>query len=477
MTGIPQPATVGDAADAMRAGTITSVELTRQALAAADALDDKLGVFMTRYDESALAAAEAADAARAEGFVLGPLQGVPVGIKDIISSDEGPTTAQSMVLDREWSVGDAPVVARLRGAGAVIVGKTTTMEFGIGRPDLAKPFPVPRNPWDLDRWTGGSSCGTGSGVSAGMFLAGLGTDTGGSIRTPSAFCGITGLKPTFGLVPKSGCVPLAYSLDHIGPMARSARDCAYLLEVLAGYDVSDPNSVDRLVPRYSTALHGADLSGVRIGVDRLRRVGAAEDPAIGDAFDAAAAVLAELGAEVIEVELPLYSELTTANTVTLYSEALAYHAVDLETRWDEYFAGTRTSVGAAAFFTAADYVQAQRVRRVGQKALARMYAEIDLIITPTVSVAAPLLTDVDDFYLNGGLRTLYTAYWNSVGNPVLSVPMGLTADGLPLGLQIAGPAFGDAAVLQAGDAFQQCTEWHLQRPDLATAPPAIPPAH
>ena len=190
-------------------------------------------------DASALDEARQADADFANGIDRGPLQGIPLGIKDIIATDNAPTTAQSLVLDPTWGdQGDAPVVARLRAAGAVITGKTSTMEFATGLPDADKPFPVPRNPWNTDHWPGGSSSGTGAGVAAGLFLGGLGTDTGGSIRGPAAYCAISGLKPTFGRVPKSGCVPLGYSLDHIGPMARSARDCAAMLQIIAGYDAA-----------------------------------------------------------------------------------------------------------------------------------------------------------------------------------------------------------------------------------------------
>jgi aspartyl-tRNA(Asn)/glutamyl-tRNA(Gln) amidotransferase subunit A len=220
------PLTLTDAAMALREGTVTSVALTEAAIAAADAADETVGTYLTRFNEYALERAATADAELARGEDRGPLHGIPFGVKDILAMAEGPTTAQSLILDRSWGAGkDAPTVARVKAAGAVITGKTTTMEFACGIPDATKPFPIPRNPWNLDTWAGGSSSGTGSGVAAGMFLAGLGTDTAGSIRIPAAFCGVSGLMPTFGRVPKSGCVPLGYSLDHVGPMARSARDC------------------------------------------------------------------------------------------------------------------------------------------------------------------------------------------------------------------------------------------------------------
>ena len=249
------PLTVTEAAAALRSRELSSVELTTTMLERADDLDPQLGTYVTRFDESALAAAERADKAFADGTDLGPYQGIPIGIKDILADADGPTTANSLILDRAWADGkDSPVVARLKAAGAVITGKLVTMEFATGAADATKPFPVPKNPWDLETWPGGSSSGTGNGVAAGLFYAGIGTDTGGSIRMPAAFCGTSGLMPTFGRVPKSGCAPLGYSLDHIGPLARSARDCADFLQIIAGYHPSDESCVDRPVDDFVAGL-------------------------------------------------------------------------------------------------------------------------------------------------------------------------------------------------------------------------------
>ncbi|GAB2990261.1 amidase [Amycolatopsis acidiphila] len=390
-------------------------------------------------------------------------------MKDILAMAEGPTTAQSLILDRTWGAGrDAPVVSRVKAAGAVITGKTTTMEFACGMPDAAKPFPIPRNPWNPGTWTGGSSSGTGSGVAAGMFLAGLGTDTGGSIRIPAAFCGVSGLMPTFGRVPKSGCVPLGYSLDHIGPLARSARDCAAVLEVLAGPHASDPDCVD--APFTAPEFTG-DLSGLRVGVVREHHFPEGSDPALAATFDAAAAVLAEQGATVVEVTLPYWQEMITADLVTMGCEALAYHRADLTGRWTDYFVGTRAMMATGAMVSGADYVQAQRVRRVAQDAVAALFETVDVIACPTASTGAPEIEDLagPDGQPDVGamFETVHTPYWDSVGNPVLAVPMGFTAGGMPLSLQLAGPAFGEAAILRAGEAFQQSTDWHLRVPEPA----------
>jgi aspartyl-tRNA(Asn)/glutamyl-tRNA(Gln) amidotransferase subunit A len=461
--------TISDALDALRENKTTATELVQAGYATADAVDDELGIYLSRFEEQALAAAAEADKIYAAGDPAGSLLGIPLGIKDIISTVEGETTAQSLVLDREWGagIGDAVVTSRLRAAGGVITGKLTTMEYATGVPDPTKPFPIPRNPWNTDYWTGGSSSGTGNGVATGAVLGGLGTDTGGSIRIPAAFCGISGIKATFGRVPKSGCVPLGYSLDNIGPMARSARDCALMLNVLAGYDASDACAVDEPVDDYVAALTG-DLSGVTIGLDRLVGKWGERDTALDPALDAAVAALTGLGATVVDVTLPLWDELSAATRVTSRSEAFAYHAPDLQSRWSDYFAATRQGVGVAVGFSGADYVQAQRVRRVGQKAVAGLFADVDLVITPTSSVAGWTIDSLATMAERFG--AMHTGYWNAVGNPALVVPMGFNDIGLPLSLQIVGRPFEEAAVLRAGDAYQRVSNWHLSVPPiLATA--------
>jgi aspartyl-tRNA(Asn)/glutamyl-tRNA(Gln) amidotransferase subunit A len=467
------PLTLTAAAAALRAGTTTSRALTEEAIDVADRLDEQVGTYLHRFDDLALAAADRADAELAAGQDRGPLHGIPFGVKDIIAMAEGPTTAQSLVLDRTWGAGkDAPVVTRLKAAGAVITGKTTTMEFACGMPDPGKPFPIPRNPWDVETWPGGSSSGTGSGVAAGMFLAGLGTDTAGSIRIPSALCGITGLMPTFGRVPKSGCVPLGYSLDHIGPMARSAADCAAVLEVIAGLHASDPDCVD--APFAASSLNPTDvtdLAGLRIGVVRAGHFPDGADPALADVFDAAVAQLGALGADPVEVELPFLTQMLTADIVTMACEALAYHRTDMTHRWDDYFVATRVMLAQGALVSGADYVQAQRMRRAAQLALGRLFEQIDVVVCPTISVGAPplagFLDGTDD--VMALFSFIHTGYWDSVGNPVLALPMGETAAGMPLSLQIAGRPFEEATILRAGAAFQGRTDHHLRVPGLALA--------
>jgi aspartyl-tRNA(Asn)/glutamyl-tRNA(Gln) amidotransferase subunit A len=452
------PLTISDTVTALRGGELTATALVEKLIARADRLDEALGCYLHRTDEAALAAAAAADEALATGDPVGPLTGIPLAVKDIIAVDGTPTTAQSLVLDPSFGAqGDAPVVARLRAAGAVLTGKVTTMEYAIGCPDASKPFPIPRNPWGLDFWTGGSSSGTGNGVAAGLFLGGLGTDTGGSVRLPASWCGISGLKQTFGRVPKSGCVPLGYSYDNIGPMARSARDCAIMLAVMAGHDGSDACSVDRPVDDYLAALDG-DVSGLRIGVVTDLIDAAHGDPDNAARFRAAVDVLAAAGADIVEVTLPYRAEVHTAVMSGLTAEAFAYHRNDMATRWTDYGGPTRTAIALAAFTGSADYAQAQRVRRVAVGACAELFDNVDIVAHPSCAVPAPLLAELT---FAGLIDSIYTQYWNGVGNPAISIPMGLTASGLPVGLHLAGRPFQEDIVLKVADAYQRLTDHHL----------------
>jgi aspartyl-tRNA(Asn)/glutamyl-tRNA(Gln) amidotransferase subunit A len=448
--------TIAGLGAALRAGATTSVEVVRRLLARADVHDPVLGVYLSRFDDAALAAASGADAELAAGRDRGPLHGIPLGIKDLIATREGPTTAQSVV-DHRWHAvrADAPVITRLRAAGAVLLGKVATMEFGVGGPVGQPSFRVPRNPWHSGHWTGGSSSGTGSGIAAGLFPAGLGTDTAGSIRGPAAYCGVSGLKPTFGLVPVSGCVPLAPSYDTVGPMARTAEDCASLLDALTGGD-------------HHAGLTGS-LSGVTVGVDPLDGRGETADPATPAALAAAVDVLRAAGAAVRRVDVPWYEELTTATVLGFVTEGFAEHRLDLRRQWGTYGPQTRRALATGALVPGGDYVQMQRVRETGRDAMADLFTGVDLVVTPTAAGAAPAVADLP---VRRTIDALYTPAWNATGNPALSVPMGFTGAGLPLGLQIIGRHHQETAVLDVGHAFQLRTDWHLRVPAPAiTAAP------
>lgn len=461
------PLTIQDAAAALRAGTISSVALTTGLLERIN-LNEKLGAFVTVCGESALKAAEAADHDFADGVDHGPLQGVPLAVKEIIATQDAPTTANSRVLDPRWGKGiDAPVVARLRAAGSVLIGKSTTSEFAIGLPDPDKGFPVPRNPCNLEHSPAGSSSGTGIAVAAGLALGGLGTDTGGSVRGPAAHNGHSGLKVTFGRVPKTNVVPLGYTLDSIGPMARSAYDCALLLEVMAGYDPGDPYAADVAVPKYSEQLDG-DVTGIRIGVAKPYFF---DSPAVTDetrtAVLGAVSALTSAGAQSTDVEVPYAKEAKDANHITLVAEAYAYHRDNMVNRWTDYGKFTRRSLVRGAFLAGADYPQAQRFRAYFRREVAKLLATNDVLVTPTWPGPAPR---ADSMSPEDQLRRpSFTGPWNLAGLPAVAVPCGFSSTGLPLSIQIIGKPFDEATVLKVADAYQRMSDWHLKVPEITVA--------
>ncbi|WP_432826312.1 amidase [Dactylosporangium sp. CA-092794] len=455
--------TITGAAAALRDGEISSVELTEAFLARIDRHNDAVRALVEVYPRQALAAAARADADRAAGVVRSPLQGVPIAVKDVIAVEEGPTRGGGNAWSPRWHPGDALAVARLRAAGAIVLGKSLTMEFACGMPDERDGTPVSANPWNLANWAGGSSSGAGAGLAAGLFLGGLGTDTGGSIRCPAAWCGVSGIKPSYGLVPTEGMIPWAFTLDHLGPLARSAADCALLLETLADGLPAPAGHAERAP---------GDLTGLRIGVERAHHLTSeVVEPAVRQRFDEALAVLADAGARLSEVELPLYDTAAEAAMLITPVEGYSYHRENLRERWSDYGRQTRLQIAAGAVIGAADYVQARRVAVLAQRRLAALFAGVDLIVMPTTATGAPPIAALYGADLRHLITsTIYTPYWDVVGNPALSVPMGLNAAGLPLGLQIAGAHGADALVLHAGAAFQARTDHHLAVPPLRPAP-------
>jgi aspartyl-tRNA(Asn)/glutamyl-tRNA(Gln) amidotransferase subunit A len=468
------PLTIAEAADWLRAGKISSVDLTRAQLARAHAAQDTLAAFIRILDGSALEAARQADADFANGVDRGPLQGIPIGVKDIIATKDAPTTANSRVMDPAWGQrDDATVVKKLRAAGAIVIGKLVLHEYAIGWPDPDTGFRIAKNPWDLARSPGGSSSGTGAAVGGGLILGGLGTDTGGSIRGPASYCGISGMKQTFGLVSKEGCVPLGYSLDHIGPMARTARDCAIMLQVMAGYDPLDLCSVNVPVPDMTATMDGS-LAGMRIGVPRDYFFTVPNlDDEVKAAVLAAIDAMAAAGATVVDVSLPHADNARHAQRITMMSEAYAYHEPDLKTRPDLYGKYTRRSFQTAVFFTAADFVQAQRLRPLIRAECAAAFGDrsdasgnaVDVLIMPTHLGLPPTFEgyDPDSLISSPGFMPI----WNLTGLPAMSIPCGFSANGLPIGMQVVGRPFDEPTIFKVADGYQQITDWHLRVPPIA----------
>ncbi len=465
------PQTIQEAAAALRSGEVTSVALTEAALATTHELNDTVGAFILITDEIALDAAKQADADFAAGVDKGSLQGIPFALKDILATKDAPTTANSLVLDPKWGEGyDSVTAERVRAAGAALTGKLVLSEFALGMPDAEKPFPIPKNPWALDRTPGGSSSGTGIAVATGMVLGGIGTDTGGSVRFPAAYCGHTGLKVSYGRVPKWGCAPLGYSLDSIGPMARSAWDCAAILNVIAGYDPRDMTAATAPTEDYLAGIEGG-VQGLRVGVpteyffdhELLH-------PEQKASSEAVIAQLKDLGAEIVEVNLPKSHLAKEANMLTMISEAFSYHRMDMASRWTDYGRGVRNMIARGALYSGTDYVQAQRFRSWYAKEAAKVMATVDVLVTPTIVEPAGLTAEMD--MTKRMLQPSYSGPFNLTGYPGLAIPSGFSSEGLPLSTQIVGAPFAEAVVLRVGHAYQQVTDFHLQVPEVAVGAPA-----
>jgi aspartyl-tRNA(Asn)/glutamyl-tRNA(Gln) amidotransferase subunit A len=463
MSGAELP-TIAEAARQIASRRLSPVELTRSCLARIEALDGRINSFLLVRPEAALAEAAAAEAEIARGDYRGPLHGIPIAHKDIVETAGIRTTAHSKLLRNFVPQRDATIVRRLVAAGAVLLGKTATHEFAMGGPSFDLPWPPARNPWDTDRFTGGSSSGTGAAVAAGLILGGSGSDTGGSIRLPAAYCGVTGLKPTYGRVSRHGVLPLAYSLDHVGPLAWTVEDCAILLRAMAGHDPADPASAALAVPDYRAALR-SDLRGVRIGVVRHfftsdYRIDAEAESAI----DAALATMRGLGAELREIRLSPLQDYGACGWLILIAESWAVHEKVMRQRFLNYGRMMRNRVVLGAFLGAGDYVQALRLRRALCDEMTAAMGEIDVLVTGIAQGEAPRIDENPGY--ESFQRPLMMPF-NVTGQPAMAVRCGLSRNSLPLGLQIAGRPFDEATVLRVGHAYEQATDWHRRRPQLA----------
>jgi aspartyl-tRNA(Asn)/glutamyl-tRNA(Gln) amidotransferase subunit A len=461
---VPDFLTIAEAATLIGKRELSPVELTESRLARIERFDDKLHCFIRVLREPALAAARRAEAGIAAGNYRGPLHGIPIGLKDIYETKGVPTTGHSKVLIDHVPQQDATSVRRLTDAGAIVVGKLATHEFALGGPSFDLPWPPARNPWDTSRFTGGSSSGTGAAVAAGLVLGGTGSDTGGSIRGPAAFCGLAGLKPSYGRISRTGILPLAFSLDHAGPMAWTAEDCAIMLQAMAGHDPADPASGNRPVPNCRAALSG-DVKGLRIGLIRhfYENDNPADEPT-RQGIAAAIKVFEDLGCSVRELRLSPLAEWAACGVIIMLSEAYAIHQATLRERFGDYGELFRNRMALAALVSAGDYVQA--VRRRGELAaeFTTAMADLDLAITAAAPGEAPAIDAVGKFATFE--RPMLTMPFNVTGTPAMSVCCGYSAAGLPLAFQLAGKAFDEATVLRAAHAYEKATPWRAVRPQL-----------
>jgi aspartyl-tRNA(Asn)/glutamyl-tRNA(Gln) amidotransferase subunit A len=448
---------------------VSPVEVVRAHLDRIAALDGGLRAYLTVCADAALEAARRAEATLVAGEPVGPLHGVPYGLKDLYDTAGVPTTGGSKIFATRVPAADATVARRLAQAGAILLGKLNMVEFAYGPEGLNPHYGHARNPWDrgVHRMAGGSSSGSGVAVAAGLAPGALGSDTGGSIRIPASLCGITGLKPTYGRASRAGVLPLAWSMDHVGPMTRSAADCALMLGALAGYDPADASTSVLPVPDYLAALTG-DVKGLRVGL--LRDVFlAGATPEVREAVEAAARTLAAAGAVVDEVRLSTMGHVPAAALAIVGVEALAYHADLLRTRASDYDPDVARRLRVGAFVSGRHYVRAQQVRALVRADVDAALARRDVLLAPSTPIVAPAVQERRVTLGDGpsdvrAALIRFTRPFNVSGHPACSLPCGFTAGGLPIGLQIVGRPFDEATVLRAADAFQRLTDFHRRRP-------------
>ncbi|HEV7268910.1 MAG TPA: amidase [Falsiroseomonas sp.] len=457
--------TLAEASAAIARRRLSPVELLDALRARFDLLEPRLNTtILPLWDEARQQAAKAARRIARSG-PRSPLDGLPVGLKDIIDLAGHPTTCHSRLLLDNGKTQDAAVVARLRAAGAVFPAKLATHEFAIGGPAFDLPFPPARNPWNTAHHPGGSSAGSGSSVGADILPAALGSDTGGSVRNPASQCGIVGLKPTYGLVSRRGVFPLAYTLDHVGPMTRDVASNALLLNAMAGHDPADPGSALRRPENYARHLRKG-LKGLKIGF--VRHFHETDDPAtpeIAASLDAAAKLLAKEGAVLKTVSLPPLGEFGAVNRVISLAEAAAIHGRWLREQPEGYSDLTRKRLLPGLFLRAEEYVQAQRRRRELIAAVEAAFAGVDLLLTASSMDPACRIEDPEAIELTYP-RQARTPF-NVTGHPALTVMCGLSkVEGLPLALQLAGRFFDEATLYRGAAAYERSAPWKDRRPPL-----------
>ena len=458
--------TITEASGLIAAKKLSPVELTRHCLDRVGKLDGTLHSFLLVTEDRALADARAAEGRMMTGTLKGPLDGIPIGHKDIYNTAGIRTTAHSKLLEHNIPAEDSVVVAKWAAAGAVLMGKLATHEFAMGGPSFDLPWPPARNPWNPEHFTAGSSSGTGAAVAAGLVLGGTGSDTGGSIRGPSALCGLAGIKPTYGLSSRRGVLPLSQTLDHTGPMAWTVQDCALLLQAMAGYDPLDPASADRPVADFSADLDKG-AKGLRIGV--LRQFYEADNPvsaATKQGIEDALTLFRDQGAEVRDVTVSPMMDYNAPGWVILTAEAYAVHEPWLKERFNDYGELLRDRLAFGGLLRAVDYVQAQRRRLALCQEMRDAMADVDVLITASAQGEAPKITEVPKWAMFE--KPGFTMPFNLTGLPALSVCSGYGAGGLPVSIQIVGKPFAEATVFRAGHAYETAMGWRNKRPAMST---------
>lgn len=445
-------------AEKLRARELSPVELTEAYLARIEQLDARLRCYITVTADRARDAARRAEHEIAAGNWRGPFHGVPIALKDLCSTRGIRTTGGSKILAQHVPDFDCTVWSRLEAAGAILLGKLNLHEFAAGATNTNPHWGICRNPYNLERIPGGSSGGSGAAIVAHLAAATIGTDTGGSIRIPAAFCGCVGMKQTWSRVSRYGVLPLADSLDHAGPITRSVKDAALMLRVIAGHDPNDATSSHEPVPDYAAAC-GREIRGLRVGVIRELRAGL--DAAVAESFDAALAQLRDLGAELEDVTLPAVEQVSAIATTITFAEAAEYHQPWLRTRADDYGKDVRRALEAGMLLPAPHYIRAQRARAVLLAQAQSALEKCAVLVAPTTAIPAPRIHIGASALMPNGepvdmvaaiLR--FTAPFNITGQPALALPTGLSSDGLPLSMQVIGRPFDEPTVFQVAAAYE-----------------------
>lgn len=444
--------------EALRAGTVTSVQLTEQALALIDAKDPALHAFVLLTRDRALTDAARADEELKAGKDRGPFHGIPHALKDIYDTAGIRTTCHSKLRLNVVPDADSVVAQRFEDGGAVLLGKLATHEFALGGPSFDLPFPPARNPWNPDHITGGSSSGSGAAIASGMVRVAMGSDTGGSIRGPAAWCGLAGIKPTYGRVSRRGVFPLSWTLDHCGPLSRSVEDSAITLQILAGHDPLDAASADVPVPDFRAGLN-AGVSGLRIGVPRDFFARAAMlAPAVLTGINRTIDQLRSAGATVEDIVLPDYALFAAAGRIIMTAEAYAIHEQDLRTRLLDFAEITANRFVLGATIRSADYINALRARRELTDSVNAALSRYDVLLTATALATAPRF-DAPGDALSSASSPMQTIPFNVTGHPAMAVPVGLGPNGLPLSVQIVGRPFDESTVFRVSRAVEALSGW------------------
>jgi aspartyl-tRNA(Asn)/glutamyl-tRNA(Gln) amidotransferase subunit A len=451
---------IAELAKLYRSRDLSPVEVAAQQLVRAESLQESIHAFITLTPEIAMEQARGAETVFLRGEDGSALLGIPIGYKDIVTT-KGVRTTCGSALHLDWEPEtDAAVVERWQGSGTVMLGKLTTWEFASGAQPLDHVITAARNPWNPEYSPAGSSSGSGAALAAGIVAGAIGTDTGGSIRGPAAYCGITGLKPTYGRVSRRGIVTLSWSLDHAGPMGRTAEDVAYLLNPLVGHDPADPASAQVPVEDYVLALNKG-LAGMRIGLPD--NILALADENVRTATEAAAEVFRSLGGVILPMSYPNL-ELPRSMRPISNVESYAYHAADLAELPKKYAAPLEARTKTGGMYFATEYIQAQRARRIVNTAVQEMFNGLDMLLCPTMPTEPPTYEESlkDSWFRRPGITNLF----NQTGQPALAFPAGFSEKGLPLSVQLVGRPFDEASLLAAAHAYQGVTNWHQMHPSI-----------